>query len=148
MPAQAPRSFRRAAKKVERPVIAFTLDWVDDEDEEKVYRTDTFHSTQPTDERLFLVSAMIGGDDGAEAAGIMELLRDILPPDEYKTMRARLADPEDSVTIEVLQEVIEWLMEKWSTFPTEQSAGSSPSPTSSGPKSTGRVRSSGSTRSA
>lgn len=157
MAASAPRAFRRAAKKqAERPTTAFTLDWVQDLTEEQeaegvepeVYRSDTFHAKMPTDERLFLVAALIGDDDGgSEAAGVMELLRDILPPKEFKVLKARLADEKDSVDIEVLQEVLEWLMEKWSDFPTEQSAASSKSPTSTGTKSTGRVHGKGSTHS-
>lgn len=150
MVATAPRSFRRAAKKqVDRPVTAFTLDWVDDEDETKVLRTDTFHATMPTDERLFIVAAMVGDEDNeaGAATAVMELLKDSLPAAEYKVLRARLMDPDDSVDMDTLSEVLEWLMEKWSTFPTEQSAGSSGSPTSSGTKSTGRVRGQGSTRS-
>lgn len=150
MTTTAPRSFRRAAAKKEaRPTVTFTLDWVDDEDEEKVYRSDTFHATMPTDERLFLVAALIGDEDavGAEATAVMDLLRDSLPSDEYRTIRARLADPEDSVDMETLGEVMEWLMEKWSDFPTQPSQGSSKSQTPTGPKSTGRVRGQGSTSS-
>jgi hypothetical protein len=158
MATQAPRSFRRSARKQEaRPVTAFTLDWVQDLTEEEeaqgiepeVIRSDTFHATMPTDERLFLVAALIGDDDnpGAEAAGVMELLRDILPASEFRTLKGRLADTKDSVDMDVIQEVLEWLMEKWSTFPTERSAASSKSPTSTGTKSTGRVRGQGSTHS-
>src|SRR5690606_4300600 len=97
--------------------------WVDDEDEEKVYRSDTFSAKMPTDERLFLVAAMVGDEDNemAAAAGVMELFRDILSPREYRILKDRLADPEDSVDMEVLQDVLEWLMEKWSDFPTQPS---------------------------
>jgi hypothetical protein len=158
MAAIAPRSFRRSAKKaVDRPVSAFTLDWVEDLTEEqeaegveaKVIRTDTFHAKMPTDERLFLVAARLGDDENvtAEAAAIMELLQDILPTAEYRVLKQRLADQDDSVDMGTIEEVLEWLMEKWTDFPTQQSAASSGSPTSSGTKSTGRVRGPGSTRS-
>jgi hypothetical protein len=156
--AQAPRSFRRAARKQEkRPVTAFTLDWVEDLTEEQeaegveadVIRSDVFHATMPTEERLFLVAAMLGDEDnvGSEAAGVMDLLRDTLPSSEFRVLKERLADPDDSVDMETLQEVLEWLMEKWSTFPTGPSSTSSASPTSTGTKSTGRVRGPGSTHS-
>lgn len=151
MAASAPRSFRRAAaKKVARPTVTFTLDWVDDEDEEKVLRSDTFHATMPSDERLFMIAALVGSDEenmASEAAAIMDLLRDSLPADEFRTLKRRLADPEDSVDMETVSEVLEWLMEKWSDFPTQPSSASSESPTATGPKSTGRVRGPGSTRS-
>ena len=156
--AQAPRSFRRAAKKQEaRPVIAFDLTWEEDlTDEERaqgvvpeVYRSDVFHATQPTDERLFMIAALIGDEDavGSEATAVMDLFRDALPLDEFRTLRQRLTDPEDSVDLDVLQEIVGWLMEEWTSFPTKQSSASSQSPTSAGPKSTGRVRGQGSTHS-
>ena len=158
MATTAPRSFRRSAKKTaERPITAFTLDWVEDLTEEqeaegveaKVLRSDVFHAKMPTDERLFLVAAKLGDEENiaSEAAAIMELLKDVLPPTEFRTLRQRLTDPDDSVDMGTIEEVLEWLMEKWSTFPTQQSPVSSGSPTSSGPKSTGRVRGPGSTRS-
>src|SRR5687768_2660530 len=150
MPTTAPRAFRRAAtKSAERPITAFTLDWVDDEDEEKVYRSDTFHATKPTDERLFLVAAMIGDEDhlGSEATAVLDIFRDSLPHDEYVILKQRLVDPEDSVDMETIAEVLEWLMESWSDFPTGPSSASSQSPTRTGTNSTGRVRGTGSTRS-
>lgn len=156
--ATAPRAFRRAAKKaVERPSVAFTLDWVEDLTPEQeaegveaqVIRSDTFHATQPSDERLFLIAAILGDEDGGgEPAAVLELFRDSLPRNEFRILKARLADPEDSVDLDVFKDVLEWLMEKWADFPTQQSAASSPSQTSTGTNSTGRVRGQGSTRSA
>ncbi len=159
MAATAPRSFRRstAKKKEPRQVTPFTLDWVEDLTEEqeaegveaKVIRSDTFHATQPTDEQMFLIFAMLGDEDrmGSEATAVMDIFRDALPPSEFRTLRSRLADPDDSVDTEVLAEVLAWLMERWSTFPTRPSSDSSQSPTSTGTKSTGRVRGAGSTSS-
>lgn len=147
--ASAPRSFRRAVKKqAERPTVTFALDRTDDE--YNVIESDIFHATQPTDERLFLIAAMVGDEDavGSEATATLELLRDSLPPDEYRTLRRRLADPDDQdATLEVVQEVIEWLMEQWTAFPTQPSSDSSTSQTPSGTKSTGRAPGRGSTRS-
>lgn len=145
------RSFRRAAaKKKDQLEIVFDLTWVDDEDEEKVIKQDFFNAMQPTDEQLFIFAAVMGNEDvvGSEAVAVLELFRDILPPAQFRTLKARLSDPDDdAVTIEVLSEVMSYLMERWSTFPTVPSSASSQSPTSSGPKSTGRVRGAGSTRS-
>lgn len=147
----APRSFRRqVAKKkaAERPAVEFTLDWVDEEGE--VVKSTTFHSTMPSDENLFLLAAMAGDEDASaaeEAAGIMSLFKQSLPEAEYKELRSRLRDPEDDVTLEVLQEVIPWLMEEWTAFPTQPASASSASPASTGARSTGRVRGQGSTRS-
>lgn len=142
----APKAFRRAVqekKADERPTVAFTLDWVDDEDPEKVLRSDTFHATQPTDERMFLLAAMAGDEDAgvtAQAAATMDVFKAALPEQEYQVLRARLKDEKDDVDLEMLQDVFMWLMGEWSSFPTQPSSDSSTSPPTTGARSTGRVR--------
>lgn len=154
--ANAPHSFRRqvAARKEERPVVTFTLDSVSDTEVDEdgqpvVMRSDIFHATRPTEERLFMLAAAAGSEDSAasEAAAILDLLRDILPKEEFRTLRERMLDPEDDVNLTMIQDVIVWLMEEWSSFPTKPQSVSSASPTTTGAKSTGRVRGPGSTRS-
>jgi hypothetical protein len=156
--AQAPRSFRRAAKKkVDRAVTAFTLDWVEDLTDEQeaegvepqVFRSDIFHATTPTDEQMFLTMALIGDEDNqaAQATAALDLFRSVLPSAEFHVLKERIANPEDSVDLDVVMEVLAWLMEVWSDFPTVPSSASSKSPTSIGEKSTGRVRGTGSTHS-
>jgi hypothetical protein len=154
------RSFRRAVaqkkgKDAPRPVVEFFLEWLDDEavDEDGnpvVHRRDVFHATQPTDERIFLIAALAGDEDAgasAEAAAIMDLFKTSLPEDEYKILRQRLKDPEDDVDLTMLQEVVPWLMEEWSAFPTVPASASLESPPSTGVRSTGRAPGKGSTRS-
>jgi hypothetical protein len=152
----ASRTFQRqvADKKKgapTRPTAEFILTWLDPDDESKTIKTDTFHATQPTDEKLFLLAAMTGDEDAsaaADAAATLQLFRESLPEKEYATLRARLKDDEDpAVTLEVLSEVVPWLMGEWTGFPTEPSSGSSASPATTGTRSTGRVRGPGSTRS-
>jgi hypothetical protein len=147
----APRAFRRAVadkKSTARPVVEFTLESTDSEGE--VVRTDVFHARRPTDERLFILAAMAGDEDagGAEEAAVtLDLLKDILSAEEFKTLKTRLLDPEDDVDMDMLQEVLMWLVGEWASFPTEPSSDSSTSQDASGTKSTGRVRGPGSTRS-
>lgn len=147
----APRAFRRAVaekKSTARPVVEFTLESTDAEGE--VVRSDTFHAKRPTDERLFLLAAMAGDEDadGAqEAAVTLDLLKDILSEAEFKTLKARLLDDTDDVDMDMLQDVLMWLVEQWASFPTEPSSDSSVSQGASGTKSTGRVRGPGSTQS-
>jgi hypothetical protein len=144
----APRSFRRAVEKKKnqaRPTVVFNLDTVDDEGE--VTQSDTFHATQPTEESLFLLAAMAGDEESGgaeEAAAIMDFFRQSLPEEEYRTLRKRLRDPESDVSLDVLQEVIPWLMEEWTSFPTEPASVSSRSQGTTGARSTGRVRGKGS----
>lgn len=148
----APHAFRRhiAEKKASvRPTIEFNLDWVDDEDMEKIIRSDTFHATQPNDERMFLLAAVAGDEEAGaaeEAAALMDIFKATLPPEEFTILRSRLRDPKDDVTVEMLQEVFMWLIGEWSSFPTEPSSVSSPSPQPTGATSTGRVRGEGSTQ--
>src|SRR5690349_1842747 len=128
--ATAPRSFRRAVAKkakVERPVVEFVLTTLDPDDEEKVIRQDLFHATAPTEERMFLLAAAAGDEDGTvagEAAAVLSAFKDALPDREYKVLRERLKDDEDDVDMQMLQDVFAWLMEEWSGFPTEQSSDS------------------------
>lgn len=145
------RTFRRAVakKKVERPTITFGVERLNDEGE--VLGTDTFHATQPTDERMFFIAALIGNEDNeaGAATALMELLKDSLPKEEWRTFRKRLDDPDDlDLTLETVEDIVEVLMTEWSGFPTGPSSDSSPSQTPSGTKSTGRVRGEGSTSSA
>jgi hypothetical protein len=146
----ANRTFRRAVakQKVTRPTVRFGIERMNDDGE--VLSTDWFNATMPTDENMFLIAALIGDEDNeaGAATALLELLKDSLPTDEYRLFRKRLRDPKDEdVTMETVEDIVEELMKEWSAFPTGQSAASSTSQTTSGPKSTGRVRGEGSTRS-
>lgn len=149
----APRTFHRrvAEKKAEapRPTVEFMIER-EGPFEEGEPQADQFHATLPSDERLFIMAAMAGDEDAdgtAEAAATMDLLRDALPHDEFRLLKKRLLDPDDMVDMGLLQDILIWLSEEWSTFPTVPSSASSASPPSTGAKSTGRVRGQGSTRS-
>ena len=143
------------AKVAPRKEVAFTLVWeqdpeeVEEGQEPEVYRVDTFHATRPTDEKMFLIAAMVGDEENqaSEATAVVEILKDALPNEEWRTLRARIADPEDDVDLEMVKDVVQWLIEEWSDFPTRPSSASSKSPDSTGVKSTGRVRGEGSTHS-
>lgn len=151
------RSFRRSVEKkkakVERPSVEFVLDWISDTENDEdgnalVIRSDTFHATLPSDERLFVIAAVAGQEDGggaAEAAAMMDLLRDCLPKKEFSILRSRMLDPEDDVDLDMIQDIMGWLMEEWSNFPTQPAKDSSGSQVATGAKSTGRVRGEGST---
>jgi hypothetical protein len=150
----APKTFHRqvAAKKAAapRPTVEFMIESMDPVEEGEEPRADQFHATLPSDERLFILAAMAGDEESngtAEAAATLDLLRSSLPDDEFRLLKRRLLDSEDIVDMELLQDILMWLTEEWSTFPTVQSSASSESPPSTGARSTGRVRGQGSTRS-
>jgi hypothetical protein len=142
-------------KAAPRKEVAFTLVWeqdpdeVEDGQEPEVYRVDTFHATKPTDERMFLIAALVGDEENqaGEATAVVEILKDALPPEEWRILRARIADPDDDVDLTMVKDIVQWLIEEWTDFPTRPSSGSSSSRASTGATSTGRVQGEGSTHS-
>lgn len=129
-------------------MVPFAIERLNDDGE--VIGVDQFHATMPTDERLFLITAMIGDEENmaGSATALLDLLREALPPEEFRVFRSRFADPEDvDLDMDVLQDIVSTIMQEWTDFPTGPSSASSTSPTSTGSKSTGRVRGAGSIRS-
>lgn len=147
------QGFRRRVreKSIEGPqTLSFFLETtdVDENGEEYVVRHDDFLATRPTEERLFLFIGGATGDGveelGTEAGSILALLRDVLPADQYRVLIARLRDPDDEVDIDMLSDVIQFLVERWADFSTRKPSGSSPSQAKPGGRSTGRSPGAGS----
>lgn len=150
----APHTFRRRVDekkgKGPRPVAEFMIESNEPPVDGVEPEPQQYHATMPTDERLFLLAALAGAEDATgaeEAAATLDLLKDALPADEFRTLRRRIADPDDFVDIAMVQDILMWLIGEWTTFPTEPSSASSVSPPSTGARSTGRVRGEGSTHS-
>ena len=143
------QTFRRKvrAKVAPRKQVVFTLVWEQDPEEvpegqePEVYRVDTFHAQKPTDEKMFLIAAMFGDEENeaGEAAAVVEILKDALPREEYRVLRERIADPDDDVNLEMIRDVVQWLMTEWADFPTRPSSASAALPASTGERSTGRA---------
>src|SRR6478735_7373707 len=102
----APKTFRRqiATKKsaASRPTVEFMIEENEEVPEGEEPKSQQFHATMPTEERLFLMAALAGDEDSdgaAEAAATMDLLRDALPAEEFRILRRRIADPDDFVDI-------------------------------------------------
>jgi hypothetical protein len=128
-----------------------TTDGVDEEGNEIVYRYDEFHASRPSEEQMMFLLANGMRRDATladEASAIFDLLRDVLPPQEYKVLERRFKDPKDTgVGYQVLGDLFEWMMEEWTLFPTQSHTGSSTSQARTGGNSKGRVRGPGSTSS-
>lgn len=138
-------------ERAEAPVIAFylkTTEGTDENGEEIIYRYDEFHASKPLDDKLVLLLANAARRDATladEAAAIFDLFKSVLPANEYRILQRRFEDDRDmGVDYDMLGQVVEWLMEQWQDFPTQQPAASSSSRGSSGTKSTGRARGKGS----
>jgi hypothetical protein len=113
-------------------------------------KANTFTTKAPTAEQLAITLAH-GASEFAthadEMASALGLFKDVLPTSEYHTLVRRLRDPEDEVDIEMLGEIITWLVEQWQDFPTNSPSVSSRSAKPTGQRSTGRSPGKGSTRS-
>lgn len=62
-----------------------------------------------------------------------------------RTLETRMFDPKDDFGIEVIAEVMGWLLEEWSNRPTSPSSRSSASPSKRGKTSKAKLRGEGST---
>lgn len=140
----------RAAPTQERKSVSFFLETTDEDEDgnEIVILHEDYTATMPTEEQLMLVFAE-GGKESAtmadEAAAMLDVFKAALPDAEYRRLYKRLKNPNDKdVDFELLQDLFAFLMEQWQDFPTTPPVGSSPSPSSTGGRSTGRVRGKGS----
>lgn len=154
--ASAPQGFQRRVKdrvaREEGKVVNFFLETTDEDEHgnEFVVRRDDFTASMPTEEQLLVLFAEGGREDATmadEASAIFSLFKTVLPANQYKLLMRRFKDPDDlDVDFEAIQDILNWLMEQWQSFPTKSPSASSPSQGSSGARSTGRARGKGSTR--
>lgn len=154
--ATAPQAFRRkltdrlAPEK--REVILVPIETYEDDEEgnEVLVDRDEYNFTRPTQEQILLAFAQGGREDssmGDEISAIFQFLKDTLPIHEYKRIMKRLRDPDDiTVDSDMLIQIFQFLMEQWTTFPTQPPVASSGSQGTAGGRSTGRVRGKASTR--
>lgn len=166
----ATRSFTKAARKRADSTfggpVSFELKTGDplvDDDGEELFdaqgnplldpdtiKVNVLTANAPTAEQLAITLAH-GASEFAthadEMSSALGLFKDVLSPNDYHTLVRRLRDPKDEVDIAMLSEIIEWLVEQWQDFPTQQPSASSRSAKPTGPRSTGRSPGKGSTRS-
>jgi hypothetical protein len=159
------KAVKRAADKVEVEPIVFDLTTFEEDPEGepldnghggplvdengkqvigRIVRQTVLHASPPSDDAQLLSMVQGGRSDATTAdrvAVVYDLFKMTLPPAEYRILMARLRDPEDEVTTEMLTEIFEWLQEEWADFPTQSPSGSSPRQHSTGKSSTGRSRS-------
>jgi hypothetical protein len=92
---------------------------------------------------LFMAAQSDDSEDADRAAAVLSLLKSMFPAEEYQLLRGYLRS--GALETERLSEILEWIIEQWSGFPTKPAGGSSGSPARTGTRSTGRVRGTGST---
>lgn len=103
----------------------------------------------PTEDQIALFAAAFG-DDAKEAnvmSSTMDFLRNVLVKESYHEIRARIADRNDPVGIETMQQILEWIFEEFAGFPTQPSSGSTSSRRPGGEKLTDHLPPKAQTRS-
>lgn len=105
----------------------------------------SFTATFPKDGTLllFMAAQAEDTDEATQAAAVFDLLREIFEPEQFRKLRAWLKD--GAMTPDLLTEIMTWLIEEWAAFPTQPPSGSSAPRTTTGTRSTGRVRATAST---
>lgn len=108
-----------------------------------------FFSRFPDATQIALYYAAFGQDATASDTmnATVQFLRDVLWEQSYTTIMRRLHDRKDGVTLDVLQQVLEYLFEEVAGRPIQPSSASSPSRTPGGPTSTAKPRPTAQTRS-
>jgi hypothetical protein len=94
----------------------------------------------PTVSHIILMASMLEGakDEKRRAAIIINWFFSMLPPLDRGYFETRLFDHADDFDLVNITEVIDYLMEQWSSRPTQPSSTSSGSHSPAGKKSTGK----------
>lgn len=151
------RSFMMAAQSAteekaaeyERPVYEFVDEVVsvDENGDEQVERSvRQIETSYPGEGPLALMIASINTDSSENPIGAaLAFLDTTMSQADYRFIRKALR--ENRVDFDMLMDMIQDMVETWSTFPTKPQRGSTRSQPATGTRSTGRAPGSGSTRS-
>ena len=92
----------------------------------------------PTQEQVALLMSAMGRDSSGmdTMEGMTEFLRSTLNTASWNTLRHRLANPEDPLEIDDMQDIVGWLCENVTERPTQPRSGSTGSRPSTGRAST------------
>lgn len=124
-----------------------------EEDEEwidfTINKSEPYFARYPTTAQLALYTAAFAeGATGSDTMNAtLKFLQDIMYEPSYKDLIRRLRDRNDPVTLDTLQEILEFLFETVAARPTPPASTSSSSPKPGGQKSTAPTRPAASTRS-
>jgi len=141
----APKSFQLAAKAqvsekdAEYEPITLTVVDADGEKHDLV-------AHYPGDGAVTLLMAASSADGGAQmiVGTIFATLEQTFSAEDYRFIRQRVLSEE--LTIDMMMEMFQSLIEEWTSFPTQRSSDSPQSPPTTGTRSTGRSPGKGSTQ--
>jgi hypothetical protein len=91
----------------------------------------------PTTGQLALFMNRGGNGGMVSVNAVFDFLEAVLDEDDFFIIETKLAE---GVELEMLVDVVTYLIETWSTRPTSRSKGSSPSRKTTGPRSTAKPR--------
>jgi hypothetical protein len=128
----AMKEFTTAAREADVPA---------DEIMEFVVDGQTCRCFQPSNGQLAILLASISSTQSwtHQVAGVINFFDATLDDDSRAYITRRLLDRQDRFGIDEVQEIIEWMVEEWSSRPTPSPSGSTPSPPKGGRKSTART---------
>lgn len=111
---------------------------------------ETCRAFQPSNGQLAVLLASVASTQNwtHQVAGVINFFDAVLDEDSSAYVSRRLLDRNDAFGLDEVQEVIQWLVEEWSSRPTPSPSGSTPSPPKGGQKSTPRTPRSTSSKSA
>lgn len=80
-------------------------------------------------------------------AETMGFLKEVFEPETFVALKARMLKRGDPVNLDTLKAILEWIIEEFTATPTKPSSVSTPSPRSTGTRSTANSQPKASTRS-
>jgi len=99
------------------------------------------HAFQPSNGQLAVLLASIASTQQwtHQVAGVINFFDAVLDDESSAYITRRLLERTDQFGLDEVQDIIQWLVEEWSSRPTQPPSGSTPSPPKGGRKSTART---------
>lgn len=139
----AGKSFTLAAKKKLAPEPNGEYDSRSYTFESEAGKKRTIIANYPGDGVMTMLIAASGGGLANMTAEVFRVVDNSFSREDARYLRQLVANEE--LTVDQLMEIVKDMVEGWTAFPTQPSSDSEPSPSSTGQRSTGRVRGKGST---
>jgi len=96
---------------------------------------------QPSNGQLAILLASVSSTQSwtHQVAGVINFFDAVLDDESSAYITRRLLERTDQFGLDEVQDIIQWLVEEWSSRPTQPPSGSTPSPPKGGRKSTART---------
>jgi len=99
--------------------------------------TDIFEAAKECPAGILLSMASMAQEEGGNAvAGTMDFLDSVMLPESRERFAARMRDPQNPISLKVVTELVQWLVEVYTGRPTAQPSPSPAGPSATSPSST------------